>query len=222
MDSECLRLSIVGMALLILATFGYGLLLAAQLGSYSFGCTRFFSAYLLLMFIAIPAWNPNTVNVLDPLILSMRVTIVLELFWLATEYYSIREKRWILAILCAAPAVILSGIRFCGYRQSPQNATNLGLAVVCLLGNVFWWSRAMPRIRNHGLTMTAYCVGYATRGFFRPANQSEWLELHIYLTGFFIVCLIFWGRSALIFPINDTARKSTRPDFSKRFVDPTI
>jgi hypothetical protein len=232
MDQECLRLSLIAIALLILADAGFGLLLFAQFKTLSFVRAPFFTCYLLLMFVYLPLWNPNDKRMLflwEPVLLSLKICIVAEVFWLATEYLSIRERRRILLLLGVAG--IFGSCLIAGYYASEPNAirfykasrqhVNLALAIICLFGNIFWWERAMRRPRRHGLFVTLYLVSLTAVGFRQPANQAEWLEGLIVTMTATLVCIALWAKWGLLVAPSKRAQLE-RPNVVAQVVNTSV
>jgi len=199
-------------SLLYLTALAFGLLYCRHLFGGIFWRAPFFACYAAVACVYGLAFDPADKSLLllfQPLLLSLKMSMVIEAFILATDGASTSEKRWALLAIASPAAVVLMILLILGYLPSDDPWSmypvvrlyvHTWLAALCLFGAVVLWSDPppmQPSIRAHCLTLICYFLSHMVINLTNPQTMTEWRYLSCVSLGATSVCVWYWLRYGL-------------------------
>lgn len=198
--------------LLYAASLGFGYLFWLHIRTGMFWRAPFFACYSATAFIYGLLYSPYNTAIMfsfTPLLLSLRISMAIEAFVLATETISPKEKRWaILATVFPTVVIILivmalqfyAGDSPLDWYHSARLYVHVGLAAAAFFGAFTLWVEppTIPGpIKAHGLTMICYFLSHAIINVGMPATSAEWQYLSCVSLASCCVCIWYWLRRGL-------------------------
>lgn len=200
-------------SLLIITSLGFGLIYFAHLRTRMFWRAPFFASYaacacLFGLLLSLPH-DATLLFIAEPLLLSLRVSMVIEAFIIATDGICTEAKRWaFLALLLPSIVVVLVFVLLQYYPGSTEIAfyraarlhVHVGLAGACVFGALALSTEPPPlpnTVRAHCLTLICYFVSHAIINLTVPETNGEWQFLRVVALGSCCLCIWYWLRHGL-------------------------